>query len=286
VDESAKPPVPASQSHPPAPAQRQAATQLQLDRAALERVLARAAELQVTGTDPSELLTEAQLVEIGSEVGLLPQHLRQALAEERARLAQPSATGALSRMFGPGEVHARRMLRGDPAAMLQVLDAWLQRTESLQVKRRFQDRMLWEPKKGFMSEMQRSFDIAGRGYHLCRAQEIAASVVPVDEARVLVHVSADIRPSRTNRLLTGGVVSGSGAATAGILLLLGVFAPVAAGAAVVGAGSGYLIARSHNPVVERVQLALEQLLDRLERGEMPKGGLMTNLRNMASIREF
>jgi len=54
-----------------------------LDRAALERVLGRAAELQAGGADAPETLTEAQLLEIGREVGLSPEHLRQALAEER-----------------------------------------------------------------------------------------------------------------------------------------------------------------------------------------------------------
>ena len=56
-----------------------------LDRASLERVLARAAELQGTSGDPVEEFTEEQLLDLGKEVGLSPQNLRQALAEERTR---------------------------------------------------------------------------------------------------------------------------------------------------------------------------------------------------------
>jgi hypothetical protein len=56
-----------------------------LDRSSLERVLARAAELQSGPSDTGEEFTEEQLLELGKEVGLSPQHLRQALAEERTR---------------------------------------------------------------------------------------------------------------------------------------------------------------------------------------------------------
>ena len=51
-------------------------------RGALERVLARAAELQSASGDApeSDAMTEAQLIELGKEVGLSPEHLRQALA--------------------------------------------------------------------------------------------------------------------------------------------------------------------------------------------------------------
>ncbi|HEX4681166.1 MAG TPA: hypothetical protein VH277_00585, partial [Gemmatimonadaceae bacterium] len=63
-----------------------------LDRASLERVLARAAELQGASGDASEAeqFTEEQLIELGKEVGLSPQHLRQAMAEER--------TGSIARV--------------------------------------------------------------------------------------------------------------------------------------------------------------------------------------------
>ena len=63
-----------------------------LDREALERVLARAAELQATEADPAEpALSEQQLIDVGKEVGLSPQHLRQAMAEERSRIVVPVA---------------------------------------------------------------------------------------------------------------------------------------------------------------------------------------------------
>ena len=56
-----------------------------LDRASLERVLARASELQAGSGETPDEFTEDQLIDLGKEVGLSPQHLRQALAEERTR---------------------------------------------------------------------------------------------------------------------------------------------------------------------------------------------------------
>jgi len=56
----------------------------ELPRTALERVLARAAELQTTTSESGETISEARLLEIAREVGLDVQHVRQAIAEERA----------------------------------------------------------------------------------------------------------------------------------------------------------------------------------------------------------
>ncbi|MGH7625278.1 MAG: hypothetical protein ACREOJ_08170 [Gemmatimonadaceae bacterium] len=249
-----------------------------LDRAALERVLARAASLQATDADPSEpALSEDQLVEIGKEVGLSPQHLRQALAEERGRQALPDEEGSLAHVFGAALVHASRTVRGRQEDVLRSLDAWMQAEESLRVKRRFADRMLWEPRPGFVTEMRRALNVGGRGYYLSRAHEVSATVVPVDEGRVLVRLEANIANVRTQRLAGGGAVAGFGALGSATLIVLGVFVPIAivpAGAALVG---GYFVARSHRPVVVRAQLALEQILDRLERGESPRAGLLGTL---------
>src|ERR1041384_2113959 len=84
-----------------------------LDRASLERVLARASELQAGRGDIVEEFTEAQLLDLGKEVGLSAQHLRQALAEERTRSIVPDAApGFASGIFGPSRVRAGRTIPG------------------------------------------------------------------------------------------------------------------------------------------------------------------------------
>jgi hypothetical protein len=106
-----------------------------IERAAVERVLARALELQAgSAVDASDRLTEAQLLDLAKEVGLDPVHLRQALAEERTRIAVPEEHGLLASVFGGATVSAQRTVPGTPAQVLQALDDWMQRQESLRVK--------------------------------------------------------------------------------------------------------------------------------------------------------
>src|SRR3954451_1306396 len=99
-----------------------------LDRSSLERVLARAAELQSGPNDTGEEFTEEQLLELGREVGLSPQNLRQALAEERTRSIVPDdERGLAASLFGPSRVRAARTVPGKAADVLAVVDAWMQR---------------------------------------------------------------------------------------------------------------------------------------------------------------
>src|SRR6478672_12679789 len=105
-----------------------------IDRGALERVLARAAELQgkSADADPSEEFTEDQLIELGKEVGLSAQNLKQALAEERTRSVIPEGeTGFGTTLFGPGRVRATRTVPGKPGEVLAAVDAWMQKQETL-----------------------------------------------------------------------------------------------------------------------------------------------------------
>ena len=105
-----------------------------VDRAAVERVLARALELQAgPAGDPQDRLTEAQLLDLAKEVGLDPVHLRQALAEERTRVAVPEEKGLLATLYGSATVSAQRTVHGTPAQVLQALDDWMQRQECLKV---------------------------------------------------------------------------------------------------------------------------------------------------------
>ena len=249
-----------------------------LDHVALERVLARAAELQAAEGDSSEAaITEEQLLEVAREAGLSVQHVRQALAEERSRAELPPERTRADRLFGPAHVYAMRTISLTPAAVFDLLDQWMQREQALQVKRRLADRMLWEPREGFVIEFKRALNVGGHGYHLSRAHEIAATVLPVDADRSFVRLEADLSNLRVQRVASGAAVAGGGVLGTATLLTLGFLAPVAALLAAAALAGGYLIARSHVPMLERAQIALEQMLDRLERGETPKPGLLSAL---------
>jgi hypothetical protein len=235
-----------------------------LDRSALERVLARAAELQAVELDPGEYISEDRLLEIAKEVGLAPHHMRQALAEERTRVAVPEETGAVARFAGAARVVATRMVSGAPAEVLESLDTWMQREECLTIKRRFPDRIVWEEHRGFWTQVRRGMDMGGKRYMLARAHEVSATVVPVDAQRALVRLEADLSNVRAGRLAGAGASTAIGVVTGGTLLALGFFPLAAIAPVVIATAAGYGVARSHRGVAERAQLALEQVLDRLE----------------------
>ncbi|HKN57937.1 MAG TPA: hypothetical protein VJV97_03735, partial [Gemmatimonadaceae bacterium] len=113
ADEKSPLPAPASTRQPP------------LDRQALERVLARAAELQGASALPEsgDLISEGQLLEIGNEVGLSPAVLNQALAEERTRVNVPEERGLVAQIAGAGFATATRTVPGTPRDILATIDS-------------------------------------------------------------------------------------------------------------------------------------------------------------------
>jgi hypothetical protein len=255
-----------------------------LDRQALERVLARAAELQGASAlpDSSDLISESQLQDIGNEVGLNPSTIKQALAEERTRINVPEERGLVAQISGAGFATATRTVPGTPRDVLATIDGWMLRDECLQVQRRFADRITWEPQRGLFGKLRRTVNVSGRGYYLMDAGQVSATVMPVDATRVVVRLDADIHASRARRVGIGGFLAAMGAAASGILGLGLIVAHIplfiAAGSAVVpfagGTFAAYRVARTHRGVLSSVQLALEQILDRLEHGEFERPGLL------------
>ena len=79
---------------------------------------------------------------------------------------------------------------------------------------------------------------------------------------------ADLSNTRNERVAGGAMFFTAGAAFAMIGVLLGVATGVAVVPVVVGAAGGVAIARSNRAQIERVQVAMEQVLDHLERGEI------------------
>ncbi len=254
----------------------------ELDRVAVERVLARASELQARGSDGG-LLSETQILDVGREVGLSTAALRQAIAEERTRVVLPDETGWASRTFGPASASASRTVTGSPKSVMEALEQWMARGEGLVVKRRFADRTTWQPSGDIFGTVRRWLNVSGRGFALMEAHEVAATVVPVDAERTLVRLDADLSTGRRNLMRLGGATAVAGIVTGGALAVAGALVAIPTAAAIVavaglaalptaaGLGGGYAIARRHETTAERVQLALEQLLDRLEHEPLRAG---------------
>jgi hypothetical protein len=246
-----------------------------LDRTALERVLARAAELQARSADAPELLSEADLMSLGAEVGLSADHLKLAIAEERTRSLAPADTGWASRVLGSATVNATRTVPGTPASVLAALDGWFTREEALTVQRRSPVRLVWEPRQDFFGSMQRAFQLGGRGYALGRANEVAATVQALDGNKTLVRLDANLVGVRTERLGGAAGTVGSGVVLSGVLIVIGVLPPFWFLPAIAAPFAAVAVARSFRQPVARAQVMLDHYLDRLEHGDpKPRNSLL------------
>jgi hypothetical protein len=257
-----------------------------IDRAAVDRVLARALELQATGSgDGPEQLTEAQLLDLAKEVGLDPVNLRQALAEERTRVTVPEERGLLATLYGGALASAQRTVRGTPSQVLKALDDWMQRQEGLYPQRYFStERIVWETRRDLVGLVKRA--VSGRGHALTRASDVSATAIALDATRVLVRLDARLLGYRALMAQQNVALTGFGVVSGGVLAVLSfpLFAVAAPVALMVPAG--FAAARaSHRRTVERAQIALEQVLDRLERGEAGRPpSLLSMLAAAASAR--
>lgn len=261
-------------------------TPQKIDRGALERIIQRAAELQAGEMDTGEGLSEQDLLKLGAEVGIPGRFLRQALYEETSRGGAEVAHGAFARWAGPRMVGASRVVPGTKAALDQALEEWMQDAEAMTVKRRLPDRTLWEEQKGIFAQMRRGLGVGGKSYHLARAAEVSISVTPLEEGYCHVALSADVSNTRHGALSGATAVAATGVLVSSVLLA---FLPVAIpvfllvpGAIGVGIGAG--IPKVHRRQAERVQLALEQILDGLERGEIRPRPMMPGPRASAFVR--
>jgi hypothetical protein len=252
-----------------------------IPRDALERVLARAMELQTASEDAPESVSEVRLAEIAREVGIDLTNLRQAMAEERARLPlSEDQHGFLLDAFGPGAVSAQRTVRGNPGAIIAKLETWMPRMETLTVRRRIGDRLSWEPRRDALGNFFRGLGLGGGRLDLVRADQVSAMVTAVDETRSVVHLDAELHGvRRTQRtlfvVLAMALLATFSVVTIPIWLLTAQTAVASIGTALVAAmtgGAGFAlwraIRRSYRQLAGRAHLRLEQLLDELEHGGM------------------
>lgn len=245
--------------------------------AQLERVIRRASDLQFRGSsEVGSDLPADEVLRIGSEVGLDARYVRQALAEVQAEALVPRAPddeGLARRVVGPGLVQVSRVVPGDAAGVDAKLADHLSDRELLKPVRSRPGRSLWEPAGGLVSTMRRAMDVSGHGYRLAKAKSLQVAVEELEPGWSLVTLTADLRNERTEALAGFFSAFGAVGVAAGIFLvavggpelpfILG--STLAGGTAVGGAtwASRTYLRRQR----ERMELALQGLLDRLESGE-------------------
>lgn len=240
-----------------------------IDKAALERIIQRASELQTGSHDFGDNLTPEEVVKLGKDVGIDEGYLQQAILEEATRVDLPVQSGFWDRAVGPGVVVSQRVVQGEVEEVETRLSKWMEENELLTLQRQQPGRISWEPLGGFQAAIRRSTAMLGGGkrpFMLAKAEGVTATIVQLEPGYCNVVLTATLRKSRSGYVggsATVAAMSGIGAAALAIMtpFLLVALAPLP-----IGLGAAWLISRSYRPVVERVKLGLECVLDQLERG--------------------
>ena len=242
----------------------------------LEPIVRRAAELQNRGGSPgAQSLTEAEVIEIGRQVGLEPDYVRRAIAEVHADSlapAPPPANPLLDFLAGEGRVEVRRVLPGDPMLIQQQIERELREREKLGALRRRHGRSVWEASSGTFARLERFLNFSGREYALAEIRQVDLSVAELEPGWALVTVTGDLGNKRDEALygVAGGTLAAAivafmiAAESAGGSVTAGIAAALLAGVLTAAIGSTWLrwsLARRR----ERIGLLLEGLVDRAER---------------------
>lgn len=258
------------------PSERRPSLPATVSQEQLERVIRRASDLQFrSSTSVGGELGAGEVVQIGAEVGLEERYVRQALAEVQAESLIPDAPpddGFARRVTGSAIVSASRAVPGSPSGVELNLEAYLREEELLRQVRSRPGGSLWEPATGLVSQMRRAMDVGGKRYILAKARSLQITVEALESGWSLATMTADIGNVRAERL--GGWFTGMGLAGAGgglglVLATGGGVLPLAGGIAILSGCMGLAtvsVRADMRKVRRRMELALEGLLDRLERG--------------------
>ena len=245
-----------------------------IDRVALDRIIQRAAELQTGDRDIGDHLTPDEVLALGKEVGIPSKYLQQAMIEHQSSAPTAAEGGLVTRLVGPGEVRAQRVVQGDPEDAIRALMGWMERNELLVIQRHQAGWVSWEPLKGMQAAIRRgtaALDTSKPKFMLSRAEVVTATATPLEGGYCHVAMTATLGATRRDHLVGVSVAGLLGVGTTGVLLTVGILNLIAV-LPIVGAGLiGMAVVRSFRPISERVHLGLERALDFLERGGVKPG---------------
>ncbi|HZN13719.1 MAG TPA: hypothetical protein VFB78_05590 [Acidimicrobiales bacterium] len=221
-------------------------------------VFRRAAEIDQGPGSSGRGLDLAALEQAGMEAGLSRRSIRQALAEVRASAPAPDRPDAI----------VARTLDLSPESVEHDVEKFM-RHQLFQVARRFEDRTLWEPRRGLGASLAKSFDF-NRRIVLRELSRVTTCVVEVPgENRTHVRFELSLGGVRWGWYalpISTGVLAAAGV---GVAVALGT-APevlIAAPGAVAVTGGAFAGARAGiRGSLRRGTNGVERFLDLLERG--------------------
>jgi len=244
-----------------------------IDRAALDRIIQRAAELQTGEREVGDNLTPEEVLALGKDVGIPGRYLQQAMLEHQTTVSGAPEQTLTGRLVGPAEVRAQRVVQGAAEDVVRALMGWMDKNELMVVQRQQAGWVSWEPLRGMQAAIRRgtaSLDTSKPRFMLSRAELVVATVTALESGYSHVTLVGTLRTTRRDHVVGAAVFGTLGIGAAAILAGLGLIS-VALLPAAMGALIAATWARRFRPLTERVQLGLERALDFLERGGVKPG---------------
>ena len=248
-----------------------------LKRRDFDEVMRRAAELAADDPDSTEdAFSDAEVVRIGREVGLPEEHVRRALAEQRARGggAGKGRGGGLQMLLLRDEVTASRTIERPRARIRRELDDFMVGGQLLQGVRRKDDLLQYRPAVDWVSRVARAASFRSRQHYVAssRLVEVRMERMGAESTRVEVRVDPGIAANYRNWWVLAacatGVAAGVGVGMSLPPSLFAVGAFLATGVAT-GLLTSLVVSLMAGPGFRRrvadVQSEVEGLLDGLEK---------------------
>lgn len=236
----------------------------------LEAVIRRAHELQTTRADREEGLSEAEVLQIGQELGLSAGHVRQALAEV-ATPQQAVQIGTMARVMGPSLLSASRAVPGEARQVREQIERYLLEVECMEIVRRLPGgRTQYRRGQGLGATLRRATTQMGSRSRFAqfKLQEVEVEVQPLEAGFALVTMGVDLGKTRAGMLATGAVF-GTATGTMAAALLGVAVDPLAALLGLPLLAGGLLGTRAlYGTVTAQTHGQLEAFLDRVQHGEL------------------
>jgi hypothetical protein len=225
-----------------------------------------------------EHLSEDEVLRIASELGLSARHVQQALYELPELESEPSA---FARYYGSAVVVSSRAIPGDADLTIRRLEDYLSTREYLQLVRRKQGRLVFQPAEDTISLLARGLLRPSSRFQLARSRTVVLTARPLEEGRSHVQIATDMGEQRRSAVRTG-VIAGSfcglaagltGAVAIALTMEPSLTTAASQIAALAGSTAGGLwigIKATASGFRNRIAVArqeLDGLLDRAERGD-------------------
>ena len=161
----------------------------------LEIVIRRAVELAQVQVDTDDRVSEAELIRIGSEIGLPADKVRQALYDQPQLV--PDAKW-YDDYYDTPIVAASRVVPTSAPVTLSRVEEYISAREYMQLVRRKAGELRFIPAEDAISRLARGLARPGTRFHLAHARRVVVSVQQIGEGKTHIRLEGDFSEQRAS----------------------------------------------------------------------------------------